>query len=229
MLNWLSGDWLINGLSSYVRNLVLVVFLVNFFEMLAPENAMKRFVQVVAGFVVIVAMLQPLLTLVDKGKSGLDRASWSDLPTEYRDELGGPGGPAAAVELDASNSARALRLVKSQVDVAVEAEVQRARPGAVTQVELGASSQDQPGSVKVTISEGQATAASTTGAAGGVRVAVEPVKPIGRGVPARLSREPISGSGEPMTRDGGLEKAIADRLGLAVDQVQVLVQPLAAR
>jgi stage III sporulation protein AF len=118
---------LIQAVSGYVRNLVILVFLVTFLEMLAPENGLKRFVQVTIGFFVLVAMLSPLLNLVNTGKQRLEDASindgWQASSTTATAESDGDS------RLAEVNRALVDGLTARQLSRLVEAEVRKAAPG----------------------------------------------------------------------------------------------------
>ncbi len=54
-------------LSEWVRRLVLLVLVMSFLELLAPPNGLKRYVRLVVGFLVLTAVLAPLVALVRGG------------------------------------------------------------------------------------------------------------------------------------------------------------------
>lgn len=228
MLRWLSSDWFITNLSGYVRDLVLIVFLVTCLEMLAPENAMKRFVQVVAGFMVIVAMLQPLLGLVNRGRDDLDQAAWSSGFTDD-DGLSGAAPPGNdAQSLQAANTDRARRLVKDQMVKLIQAEVERARPGATSVVDVSLSNRGEVRAVQVVVAD-SGESPSARAVFGRVVVDTEPVRPIGGlaggdGGAAGAERE-----GGAERQDGELARVLADRLGLDARLVTAIVRPAKTR
>ncbi len=61
------GTIVIESLSQWVKNLITLVFVVTFLEMLTPDNDLKKFTRVVVGFFVLVAVISPLLDLVRGG------------------------------------------------------------------------------------------------------------------------------------------------------------------
>ncbi len=81
---------MIESLSQWVKNLITLVFVVAFLEMLTPDNDLKKFTRVVVGFFVLVAVISPLLDLVRGG------AAWPE-PEELFPSgasAGGSGGGA---------------------------------------------------------------------------------------------------------------------------------------
>ncbi|MDI6870019.1 MAG: stage III sporulation protein AF [Bacillota bacterium] len=56
-----------NLLVEWVRRLVLLVIVVSFLELLAPPNNLRRYVRLVTGFLVLTAVLAPLVALVRGG------------------------------------------------------------------------------------------------------------------------------------------------------------------
>ncbi|MCL4516366.1 MAG: stage III sporulation protein AF [Firmicutes bacterium] len=81
---------MIESLSQWVKNLITLVFVVTFLEMLTPDNDLKKFTRVVVGFFVLVAVISPLLDLVRGG------AAWPE-PEElfpFGASAGGSGGGA---------------------------------------------------------------------------------------------------------------------------------------
>lgn len=72
-------------LTEWVRRLVLLVIVASFLELLAPENALKRYVRLAVGLLVLTAVLTPLLTLV-RGEDVVPRLrqaegfGWAEAP-----------------------------------------------------------------------------------------------------------------------------------------------------
>ncbi len=61
-------EWLQN----WIRNLILVILLAHFIELLLPDNELRRYVKVVIGFFVIIVILTPLLQVTNRQLPGLD-------------------------------------------------------------------------------------------------------------------------------------------------------------
>jgi stage III sporulation protein AF len=57
----------VEALSEWVRRLVLLVLVLSFLELLAPPNGLKKCVRLVAGFLVLTAVMEPLVALVRGG------------------------------------------------------------------------------------------------------------------------------------------------------------------
>lgn len=56
-------------LKSIIRNIIVIIILASFLEMLLPSSAMKRYVKLVMGLFIMVTILGPILSLVDKNYS----------------------------------------------------------------------------------------------------------------------------------------------------------------
>src|SRR6056297_3196253 len=54
-------------LKAWIRNLVLVILLAHFIELLLPSSKMQKYVKVVVGFFVILTILNPVLRLANQG------------------------------------------------------------------------------------------------------------------------------------------------------------------
>ena len=61
-------EWLQN----WIRNLILVILLAHFIELLLPDNELRKYVKVVIGFFVIIVILTPLLQVTNRQLPGLD-------------------------------------------------------------------------------------------------------------------------------------------------------------
>lgn len=53
-------------LKSIIRNIIVIIILASFLEMLLPSSSMKRYVKLVMGLFVMITLLGPILNLVDK-------------------------------------------------------------------------------------------------------------------------------------------------------------------
>lgn len=62
---------------SIVRNIAIVILLASFLELLLPNNSMRRFVQLVMGLFVLMAVLGPAVKLLDRPLS-FEIPAWSE-------------------------------------------------------------------------------------------------------------------------------------------------------
>jgi stage III sporulation protein AF len=53
-------------LTELVRNIMLIILLTTFLEMIMPSSSMQRFVKVVMGLFILVAILNPILSLINQ-------------------------------------------------------------------------------------------------------------------------------------------------------------------
>lgn len=71
-------------LTGIVKNLVVIVVVASFLEILLPDSSMRPFVRFTIGLFVIIAIVNPLLSVFFSG-SDLKSLAW-DLPWEYNDD-----------------------------------------------------------------------------------------------------------------------------------------------
>lgn len=53
-------------LTELVRNIMLIILLTTFLEMLMPSSSMQRFVKVIMGLFILIAILNPILRLINQ-------------------------------------------------------------------------------------------------------------------------------------------------------------------
>ncbi|MGE5577005.1 MAG: stage III sporulation protein AF [Syntrophothermus sp.] len=142
---------MIEALSQWVKNLVTLVFIVTFLEMLTPDNDLKKFTRVVVGFFILVAVISPLLDLVRGG------AAWPE-PEELFSSVGSKPGsepgfesgpqPDFATEselgskLEATNTRQVAALYTGRLAEEVRAVVKEILPGWEARVRVGVSPED---------------------------------------------------------------------------------------
>ncbi len=71
---------------SIVRNIAIVILLASFLELLLPNNSMRRFVQLVMGLFVLMAVLSPAVKLLDRPLS-FEIPAWSESEAGSGQEL----------------------------------------------------------------------------------------------------------------------------------------------
>lgn len=64
MTNKLVGDTMLQAISDIVKNVVIIILLTNFLDMLLPNNNMQRLIKVVMGLFVMLAILNPLIGIL---------------------------------------------------------------------------------------------------------------------------------------------------------------------
>jgi len=71
---------MLQALSDIVKNVAIIILLTTFLDMLLPNNNMQRFIKVVMGLFVMLAILNPIISLLDKD---LELSAWQlSVPTE---------------------------------------------------------------------------------------------------------------------------------------------------
>ena len=116
------------AVTDWVRNIVMVVLFASFLELLLPSSGMQRFVRVIMGLLILLAILGPVVDILQSraapevpalaGQSGpaADRVrSGTEAVVRERDRL--------AVELYRKDLARQLRAVVASVDGVADARV----------------------------------------------------------------------------------------------------------
>ncbi|NLV16467.1 MAG: stage III sporulation protein AF [Syntrophomonadaceae bacterium] len=73
-------------LTGIVKNLVVIVVVAGFLELLLPDSSMRPFVRFTIGLFIIIAIINPLLSVFYSGND-LKSLAW-DLPWEYSDGTG---------------------------------------------------------------------------------------------------------------------------------------------
>ncbi|KKM11748.1 hypothetical protein SY88_06935 [Clostridiales bacterium PH28_bin88] len=143
-----------------VRNVVIIVLLAAFIEMLLPGEEMGRYVRLVMGLFVIIALLQPVVGFLDGGQT-FEVSAYSNIPAESGRDLSSiisrgedlqRQGRKIALEEYRQRLARQIQAVVQLVpgvrraEVEVEVEEDTGSLGAILQVtvmvELGEGSPD---------------------------------------------------------------------------------------
>jgi len=73
-------------LRSWIRNLILIILLAHFIEMLLPDNELRKYVKVVVGFFVMLAILTPVFKMSRREMPGID-FDWSSLEQVSFDQV----------------------------------------------------------------------------------------------------------------------------------------------
>ena len=103
-------------LHEIIRNIVIIVLLAGFMEMLAPKGEMARYIRLVMGLFIIVAILQPVMQILD---TGFVLESISPGPITKENEL--QSILLGANQLSEQNQNLAARELKVQIERQIEA------------------------------------------------------------------------------------------------------------
>ncbi len=52
-------------IKNWIRNIIIVIIFINFLEILLPNSNIKKYLNLILGFVVMIAILNPLIGLID--------------------------------------------------------------------------------------------------------------------------------------------------------------------
>jgi len=133
------------AISEWVKNIVLIVLFASFLELLLPSSAMQRFVRVIMGLLVLLAVLNPVLDVLSarltpevpalaaaNGAAAERARNGAKIMVRERERV--------AAELYRRDLARQMRAVVAAVDGVADAKVTvttaaaDGRPGAVERV-----------------------------------------------------------------------------------------------
>src|SRR5690554_5548028 len=102
---------MLDALSDIVKNVAIIILLTIFLDMLLPNNSMQRFVKVVMGLFVMVAILNPIINLFN---SDFELSAWqlASLPEHKVETVLAQGEEIASFHEELALSEYANRLAK---------------------------------------------------------------------------------------------------------------------
>jgi stage III sporulation protein AF len=62
-------------LNAWIKHIILLILFATFLELLIPNNDYKKFIKVIMGLLVLLAVLQPILEIVDHSWDGMEAAA----------------------------------------------------------------------------------------------------------------------------------------------------------
>ncbi|MFC4777459.1 stage III sporulation protein AF [Paenibacillus sp. GCM10023252] len=177
MLGWLS-EWL--------RDIIAVILLAVFVELLLPNKAMQRYARLVVGLFILLTIMSPILRLLQgdldtKLQEGIELWDKNEVTRDIRmpslDDI-----QKSAEELKGRQSRAAAELTEQKVEGAMLQELNSRAAGRVSTVEVELGWEEQQGgtaayiaAVVVTLDAESAAAADTSSQD---EVNVEPVEPV---------------------------------------------------
>lgn len=69
-------------IGGWLKQIILLVLVATFFDLLLPNHSMERYVKLVMGLLIILAILQPIFSLLDKDGNLLSFTPWNSLDPE---------------------------------------------------------------------------------------------------------------------------------------------------
>ncbi|MDW7674948.1 MAG: stage III sporulation protein AF [Bacillota bacterium] len=72
-------------ITNIVREIVIIVLLASFLEMLLPKSNMKRFVQVILGLFILISILNPIASLISSDEMTFQIEAWQYQPVATSD------------------------------------------------------------------------------------------------------------------------------------------------
>lgn len=202
----------------WIANVIALVFLATLLELLLPRGNLQRFVRVVMGLLVMLAVLQPVFSLTAEG-FGLDglRAAMGDQGIDIDRIL------SDAERLREKNSDLTMDAYRRQVERSMEQRLAQL-PGirsASCRVELATDAAQRDhgaiAAVTVTVTPGDAAATAGTGTGTGT---VQPVTPVVIGPPGQPTAKPPPQLSEELR--GLVVRTLAADFGLAPAQITVV-------
>lgn len=217
MMGWLS-DWL--------KQVILIILLAAFVDLLLPSQAMQRYVRTVVSLFLLLTLMTPVFELFTRGWNAdqmLAEAEQLQSGTEYGAAQRGKGALrsleavlADAEEMKATNAQEAKRLAESQLAEEMKAGLAKATKVEITelQVTIDMDQRGTPviGSVRAILSHTAADPPSGTStqnpSSGAVRV--ESVKPVVVAV-APYGNKTQAAATAPDSRDQEEQRSLAVR------------------
>lgn len=192
-MDWL-GDWL--------KQVILIILLAAFVDLLLPNQAMQRYVKTVVSLFLLLTLLTPVFSFFQKGWDAeklIAEAERMQVRTSELASKGGKGGNgggkltslegilAQSERMKADNQSEAVKLAEAQLADEMKTGLERTTGSMVQAIEadINVDNQGKPaiGSVRVTLlhkeSQGvEKEGMAQGGQAGRVEVQVEEVKPV---------------------------------------------------
>ncbi len=72
-------------LKNWIKNLVTVIIFISFIEMITPNNNLKKFVNLILGFVIMITILNPIISLLN-GKANIEEEFYKIANTLNKEE-----------------------------------------------------------------------------------------------------------------------------------------------
>lgn len=170
MMQWI-GDWL--------REIVLVILLAAFIDLMLPNSTMQRYVKVVISLFVLLTILSPIIQLF---KSDLDFVDWQDQAVEMDtiqplDDIMEKG-----KKMRMNNEENSIQYVESQMENMMKAELETEFPGKIRKVgvttEINAEKNTlEIHKVEVTLISDEEQNAEGSSSENSVK-SIEPVEPV---------------------------------------------------
>jgi stage III sporulation protein AF len=205
---------LVVWLKQWIANVVALIFLATLLEMLMPRGNMQRFARVVMGMLVILAVLQPVFSLLAKGMQLDGLAAAVSGPTLDMDSI-----LAQAQRVRGTNDALALERTRAQLEQQIVARLsQLAGVAAVScRAELVSDQtrQDYGAVTQVTIRVTPGTPTASSG--------VDPVTPVVIGASGTSGAGPGTGATATLAPDlrSDILRILATDYGLTGEQVSL--------
>jgi stage III sporulation protein AF len=225
-------DWL----GGWLKELILIIMLAAFAELLLPNNNMQRYARTVIGLFLLLTILSPILELFQRG---MDAGKLLSAADSWQLESGSAASAAGTdkmkpvdavmkdgAKLQNANLEQAKKLVETQLAAGIKEGIERDEGMAVESVqaivkvdERGKASLD---SVRVTLGKPANEGAKGSGSP------IEPVKPVevriepnnGRTVPAQAQEQPAAAMNETASRT--VSQYVQTNWQLAPERITVL-------
>lgn len=137
MLQWIS-DWL--------REIILIILLAVFIDLLLPSNAMQRYVKVVLSLFILMTILSPLVTLL---KSDLNFNRWEDEATDVGSIQSLDEVLAVGEGIRKNNELKTMHIIEAQLATQMKRELELALPGQIHSVTVEVEADGDQVGIKV--------------------------------------------------------------------------------
>jgi stage III sporulation protein AF len=196
---------MIQWLSEWLKEIILVILLATFVDLLLPNSSMQRYVKVVVSLFILLTILSPLITLLkvdfneDIFRSSIERPNETNIRMEPLEQIMQKGG-----QLQADNQKLEMQLVTAKIEEIVQAQVEKEigekAKEVFVQMHTGQNEPPRIASLRVVLHVGDEAEKNNRGS---VKL-MEPIRPVHISVNIGDS---FSKSSEPQDEGSSLEES----------------------
>lgn len=135
---------MIEAITSWAKNLIFLVLFAAFLELLLPSSTMQKFLRVIVGLLIMLAILKPVITVVEHN------FEWKDVPVFQAAEIKNNPNGFKQEEENEKRQQLALGLYQKELTRQIEATTRSIKGVAAARAEviLDAVSGNKPGTIK---------------------------------------------------------------------------------
>lgn len=221
-------------LSSWMRDVIMIVLLATFVDMILPSRSMERYVKLVLSLLILFALLHPIIALLTDQPAAKLSQAMSFLEQGGTDDSGLKRILAEADQLRSQQQSQSLQFAAEEVAKQMSQQIREATGEQVKEIKVSLGlqeSKDTPYISQVNVILNEAVTASDTDAiqteSGKTEAAIHiaPVEPVNINVSLEDAQEVGSPAEPTMTEDADTEKVkqlLLTHWGLTNEQIKVL-------